>query len=784
MKKFLISVSILTIAIMSLFSLGIVPSGATGEGPEGFFYNPASLGFNGYNTFSFDVNYTDSQNYTTSLFLGNNLGLVYTANDDSPSYKLLFGMGYPVVENLYLGYAISMDYLDGSWEDPVYSLGILGVPLEGVALGIYQQDITGGVKSTLNFGIGLRPLYLLSPSLGTKLTLFADMGFPFDFFDIENELSMASNGFLNNFNDLSYSFGMKIEPVDGLSMGAKISNFDVVEAGIGISGGTTDLYFSFNSDFTFSDFKFNVGMRLNEKPHKSVLVFPVHDYIVKFSHPFDSSSVDRYSVYNIDSFVSRIYQLADNPDCKTLYVVFDHPVVSSVGNLEEIKNAYFYFTGKGKRIVTYINNSFSQLDYLAAACGSKVIIPPTGFIFLSGVGGEFLFFKKLFEKEGIEVEYSRSSNYKSALDTFIREKLSKENREQYSAYLEVIYRLFKEILKNRGFDDGGAVKIIDNGPYDARTAKKLGLVDSLMYYDDFEDKYIRKTFPSRVKIVEYARRNWKEKPVIAVLKLSGPVVNSAALSPLNYLFGNSYITEKNTIPFIRMAGEDNRIKALVIQIDSPGGDGVISDEIWNALVKLKRKKPVVVVMGSVAASGGYYIAMAGDYIIAEKTTLTGSIGAFSYKYVVRKFLEKHGITTDSINFGKNYTLFSPFSELTKEQKEKMKEMTDYFVKQFYAKVAKSRGLSLKRVEEIGGGRIYSGEKALKLKLIDKIGDLKDAISYLREKLKIRKGMYRVEYYPDKKALMRMFIEQMESSDIKASNFFDNVMMKVLFLKPF
>ncbi len=780
MKKFLVFTFLFLCVIFWIFPLGVVPSGATGEGIEGFFYNPASLGFNENNAISIDVGYVNRENYTTSLFWGNNLGIVYTLDSESPFYTFLVGAGLPVLPNLYVGYDLSVDYFAGSWKSPVCNLGVLGVPLDGLTVGVYQRDVMGMVGSSLNLSIGLRPLYLLNSSVGTRLSLFADVSLPVNYSDMGGTISEFFGKIPDNF---SYSIGVSLDPVDGINLGARLNNWKSFETGIGISTGITNFYFSFNSDFGFSDCTFNAGIRLKEKPDRTIFRPPRESYIVKFSHYFDASSVDRYSVYNIDSFVSRVYQLADDPGCKTLYVVFDHPVVGSVGNLEEIKNAYSYFTEKGKKIVTYINNSFSQLDYLAAACGTRIIIPPTGFIFLSGVGAEFLFFKTLFDREGVEVEYSRSSNYKSALDTFIKKKLSKENREQYTAYLKTIYRLFKEILKRRSFDDKRVVEIIDNGPYDANAAKEIGLVDKLMYYDDFENTYVEKNSPAGLKIVEYARKRWKAEPVVAVFKLSGPVVNSAGISPISYLLGGSYITEKNTIPFIKMVGEDSRIKALIVQIDSPGGDGTISDEIWNALVKLREKKPVVVVMGSVAASGGYYIAMAGDYIIAKKTTLTGSIGAFSYKYVIKKLLEKHGVATDSVSFGKNYNMFSPFDELTEEQREKMKSMTDFFVKQFYTKVAKARGLSLKRVEEIGGGRIYSGDDALRLKLIDRIGGLRDAFDYVEKKLNLAKGSYRVEYYPDERALMRLFVEELEESEITTGDVFKSLMMRSLLLRP-
>jgi protease-4 len=246
-----------------------------------------------------------------------------------------------------------------------------------------------------------------------------------------------------------------------------------------------------------------------------------------------------------------------------------------------------------------------------------------------------------------------------------------------------------------------------------------------------------------------------------VLRASGAIVNSQALGFFERLSGQSYITEKNVIPLLKRLQEERRVAAVVLYIDSGGGDGFISDKIWKAIMELKEKKPVIVVMGNVAASGGYYLSMAGDTILAHRTTLTGSIGAYSYKLVVEKLLEKYGISTDSIKFGENFDFFSPFHRMSEEQRQKLASINDAFVRQFYCKVSEARGLGVEEVEKLGGGRIYSGQRALELKLVDEIGGVYQALRHLEQKLNLTEGDYRLVYYPDWRALLALALQNLE-----------------------
>jgi protease-4 len=293
------------------------------------------------------------------------------------------------------------------------------------------------------------------------------------------------------------------------------------------------------------------------------------------------------------------------------------------------------------------------------------------------------------------------------------------------------------------------------------------LVDEVIYYQDFEEQYLEELSAGRLAYREHQGRSWR-RPEIAVLKASGAIVNSRTLGPWHWLSSRSYITEKNLIPVLKHLQDDAQVSAVVLCIDSGGGDGMVSDKIWNGIMALKGEKPVVVVVGRVAASGGYYLAMTGDKIFARKTALTGSIGSFSFKIVIAELLERYGITTDSVQFGENVDLFSPFVALSEEQRQRLQDLNDSFTDQFYRKVAEARSLPYETVEEIGGGRIYSGERALELELIDEIGGVYSALKYLEEELQLSEEEYRLRYYPDWNMLFLMALQELRKDRVRLS----------------
>ena len=530
-----------------------------------------------------------------------------------------------------------------------------------------------------------------------------------------------------------------------------------------LSAGSLNFGFSLAGELTLENMRFGAGIRYERLPSRSVLEFAPRVYSIHFSKPIDPESARRDSLYNLDSLVDRLHQLAEQPRFETLVLIFETATVRSVDVLEEVVEAFAHLKSKGKRIVTYLDSYYSEFDYLAAAAGTTVVASPYALVPLVGVGARQLYFKQLFEELGIQVEYARSSEYKSALDRFLREDLSEENRRQLEEYLASSYDLILEILScSRGLSRERAAELVDGGPYWCERAAELGLVDEISYYQEFEETYLENS----VELVyrEIRPRNWRS-PQIAVVKASGAIVPGETLSPWDRLAGRSYITDDNLIPVLEYLQTDTATSAVILYVASGGGDGTVSDKIWKAIMELKEEKPVVVVMGRVAASGGYYLAMTGNRVFARRTALTGSIGSYTYKFVIAEMLESFGITTDSIRFGENFELFSPLSSLSEEQRRKLQELNESFTNHFYQRVAESRSLPYDTVEELGGGRIYSGERALELDLIDEIGGVYAARKFLEAELDLSAGEYRLRYFPDWGMILRMVLEQMQETSL-------------------
>lgn len=726
------------ISVNPLFSQDVPASAATAVGSEGLLYNPAAVAVQRSLAAGLGTIVSGSGQYSLSATLSDSLRLDYQRDGAGQRLNLLYGLAFPRDTSFHVGVRFAADLLDFRRQDIDLATGLLWYPHRYLAVAATQEQLLDALSRRYCFGLGLRPLT-------DRLTLFADVIFPRDF----------------SFSDVDSVLGLRAEPVAGIQIGFRAENrFRDFVTGMSVAANSVRLDLALAGDFGFNDLRFGAGVRYELLPSRSILQFGPKVYHMKLSRPIDPNSTDKGSLYNLDSLVARLYQLAADRNLETLVLTFESTTVLSIDVLEELVDALSYLKSRGKTIVSYLDSSYSEFDYLAAAAGTRVVASPYTIVPLVGVGARLLFYRNLFEKLGIDVEYARSSDYKSALDRFLRESLSEENRRQLEEYLASSYELILDILVSaRGLSRRRARELVDGGPYWCEEAAELGLVDEVTYYQDFEEQYLEKLPAGRVAYREHQNRSWR-RPEIAVIKASGIIVNSQILRPWDRLSSGRYITEKNLIPVLKHLEKDSRVSAVILCVDSGGGDGLVSDKIWKAIMELKEEKPVVVVMGRVAASGGYYLAMTGDRVFARKTALTGSIGSYAFKIVIADLLQRYGITTDSVQFGENVDLFSPFTTLSEEQRQRLRDLNDSFTDQFYRKVAEARSLPYETVEEIGGGRIYSGERALELDLIDQIGGVYSAMKYLEQALKLSEGEYRLRYYPDWNMLLLLALREL------------------------
>jgi protease-4 len=403
--------------------------------------------------------------------------------------------------------------------------------------------------------------------------------------------------------------------------------------------------------------------------------------------------------------------------------------------IEELHKEIYAFRAKGKKCFVYMNDVSGKEYQLASAC-DKITVSPGGTVMLAGLMSQVPFYKDAFGKIGVEPQFIRIGKFKSAPESYTETQPTQPNIEVREELLDDMYGLLvAQVAKGRKLDETKVKELIDNGPYTATEAQKVGLIDSVEYYDDMKKRLGKENKDISWKTFDNSspeQLSWGPKPVIMVLVVDGTI--SQGKNSVNPLQGGSTSGAETIIKSLQYAASTDRVKAVILRVDSPGGDALASDLIWHAVEKVKeKKKPVIVSMASVAASGGYYVAAGADEIFADKSTITGSIGIFGGKFVMAGLYEKLGINYAVFKRGAHVdwqTNLRPWSE---EEKAQYFLKISEFYNTFTSKVAKGRGLTQERVDELGRGHVYTGERAIGLKLVTKQGGLADAIAFAQEK---------------------------------------------------
>jgi len=411
--------------------------------------------------------------------------------------------------------------------------------------------------------------------------------------------------------------------------------------------------------------------------------------------------------------------------------------------LRELREAIQRF--KAKKPVLAYNLGWSKRDYYLAAGATTVFINPFGEMEVNGLASEPMFFGEAFKKYGVEVQVTRVGKYKSAVEPFITDRMSDPNREQIQMLLDDIWGEWKDtVAKDRKKQPADLQAMADErGLIEAEDAKKLGLVDRIAPYDEVLDELKKlagkqakdKDFP-QITLATYAGIPGEAKTGktrIAVLVAEGEIVDGEGKS--------SQIGGERLSRELRRLRLDERVKAVVLRVNSPGGSASASELIQREVVLTKKVKPLVVSMGHLAASGGYWISTYGDRIFAEPTTITGSIGVFGLLPNVKKLANGHGITWDSVQTAKlanPMTLTRPKNDL---ELNRIQSVVDHIYEQFVAKVADSRKMKKEAVHEIAQGRVWSGREAVKLGLVDEIGGLGAALKHAAKMAKAENDFY-------------------------------------------
>jgi len=442
-----------------------------------------------------------------------------------------------------------------------------------------------------------------------------------------------------------------------------------------------------------------------------------------------------------------------------------------IASIKEVRNALLDFKKTGKFVVAYADN-YSQRMYYLVSCADKILINPQGMLELKGLSAQTMFLKNTLDKLGIEMQIVKVGTFKSAVEPFVNTKMSDANRLQVSVFMNSIWNtILKEISTSRKIPLDKLNMYADEMMMFQPTekSKQYGLVDSLVYIDQVDSifrKYVKNikksdnlTFVKHSTLIKLPDTNKYDKNKVAVIYAIGDITDSEGEG----------IVSKNMVKTINDVAKDSAVKAVVFRISSPGGSAYGSEQIWHALSMLKTKKPLIVSMGDYAASGGYYIACMADQIVAQPNTLTGSIGIFGVIPNIKGLNEKLGFTYDGVKTNKMSDAISVNRPFTPEERDLMQNYVNRGYELFVKRCADGRKMKIEQIKAIAEGRVWTGEDALKIGLVDKIGGLKDAIKLAVDKAKLKS--YNISEYPVKEdfttRFMKNFSKDIETRFVKA-----------------
>ena len=468
-------------------------------------------------------------------------------------------------------------------------------------------------------------------------------------------------------------------------------------------------------------------------------------------NPLQSLLGEEYQVYGLDDILSSIRKAKENENIKGIYLQTGI-LNASFASLEEIRNALKDFKESGKFIVAYADQYMQNMYYLASVA-DKVIVNPQGSIAWQGLSSQTIFFKDLLKKIGVEMEIFKVGTYKSAVEPFIATEMSDANREQVSTFLHSIWeRLLEDISASRSIPAEVLNKYADGFLMlePAETYIANGMADTLMYKDGVLN-YLKELTGREAN--ESLRTLSLED--MKNVKRHTPLDKSGNIIAVYYAFGGiddttsaeEGIQSEKVIKDLRKLREDETVKAVVLRVNSPGGSAYGSEQIWREVVLLKQEKPVIVSMGDYAASGGYYISCAADCIVADPTTLTGSIGIFgmfpNMENLLNDKLGLHFETVKTNTYADMGDMTRPFNT---NEKIAMQKYINQGYKLFVQRCAEGRGMSVEAIEKIAEGRVWTGATAKELGLVDELGGLDKALEIAAQRAEVES--YSILNYPE------------------------------------
>ncbi|GAB6012075.1 signal peptide peptidase SppA [Viscerimonas tarda] len=524
---------------------------------------------------------------------------------------------------------------------------------------------------------------------------------------------------------------------------------------------------------------------------KTILVLDLNGVINERenSSPFAALLGESEST-GLDDMTDAIKKAKENDEIKGIYIKAGS-LNCGIADMEPVRNALIDFKESGKFVVAY-GDSYSQGAYYIASTADKVIMNPSGTFDFHGVSAGIMFVRGMYEKLGIKMQVFKVGTFKSAVEPYIQDQMSDANRLQTSSYINDVWthilngisgcRNIPVAQLNQYADQCLTFEKVDS-------IVKYGMIDTLMYANNLEaylksltgtdekDDLNLASVKDLTSIAFKKKESGKDK--IAVLYAEGEIVDAESGSSI--FSSDPVITAKEYVKELKKLKEDEDVKAVVFRVNSPGGSAFASEQIWNALTELKAVKPVVVSMGTYAASGGYYISCAANTIVAEPTTLTGSIGIFGLIPDGSELARKMGVTFDEVNtnahggyggmrFGIPFLISAQSRGFTDEESRMLQKYVENGYDLFLTRCADGRSKTKAEIDSIGQGRVWTGKQALEIGLVDKLGNIEDALKIAAEAAKI--DAYILAKYPAKKDFFSQLLEEsLGSTKVKALRFF-------------
>lgn len=529
----------------------------------------------------------------------------------------------------------------------------------------------------------------------------------------------------------------------------------------------------------------NLQADTGDKKPGTIAVFNLHGSVSELSQDESFSLSGSIGGTTLRDLVTRMKKAGDDSAVKAVVLLAEDASVGSAQR-EELRQAMALLRSKGKDIYVHAD-SMTLGDYVLFSGASRISVVPTGDLMITGLFGEQPFLRGLLDKLKVEPDFLTCGEYKSAGEIFMRKEPSPEAERMQNWLLDSMFESYVSLIaKGRNTDAGHVKSWIDGGPYTAEKALKAGLIDAVEHRQQFQ-AMLKTKFGRDVK---FDRKYGKKSPPkmdfnspLALFKIMGDLMgdgqkkkNTKSAIAIVHVDGAISTGSGKSSPFSATSGayssdirkaldeaaQDDSVKAVVLRVDSPGGSAVASEIILDATKRVKARKPFVVSMGDVAGSGGYYVACASDVIFADESTITGSIGVVTGKLVTTKMWNELGINFKPYKRGANAGMLSSATPFSKEEREKMQAFMDEIYGVFKGHVVAIRGSKLKKpIDELAGGRVYTGKQALELGLVDKIGTLQDAIKHVADQGKITN--YEVRVIPEPKPFLEQLLEELSGT---------------------